>query len=81
MIFRKTLALSLVAMLVSASAAMAATTHRQGTVRHHANATEAGASYAAQARLQNQAGPFYYDHDSNGSVWSYYPGFVPIKPN
>jgi hypothetical protein len=81
MTFRKTIALSFIAMLASASAAMAATPHRQAAGRHHGNATEAQASYAAQARAQNQAGPYYYDASSNGSVWSYYPGYVPINPN
>jgi len=83
MMLRKTIALSFVAMLASASAAMAATTHpADGALRHRANmktAAEARASYAAEAPSRNQVGPYYYDSDSNGSVWSYYPGYVPIK--
>jgi hypothetical protein len=79
MIFRKTIALSFAAMLVSASAAMAATTQRQGAVRHRAStATEAQASYAAQVRSPTQVGPYYYGQGSSGSVWSYYPGYVPM---
>ena len=82
MIFRKTLGFSFAAMLVSASAAMAATTPRQSAVRHHAiTAAEAQAGYAAHARSQYQTGPYRYDSGSNGSVWSYYPGYVPINPN
>jgi hypothetical protein len=74
---RKTIALSVVAVLASASAAMAATTH---TTHHRTNAAaEARAAYAAAPRSYNQAGPYYYDSDSNGSVWSYYPGYVPMK--
>ena len=62
---------------------MAATTHpADGALRHRANtAAEARASYAAEPRWQNQAGPYYYDSGSNGSVWSYYPGYVPMKQN
>jgi hypothetical protein len=77
---RKTIALSFAAVLASASAAMAATTHPTHTIHHRANAAaEARTSYAAEARSRNQVGPYYYDSDSNGSVWSYYPGYVPIK--
>jgi hypothetical protein len=74
---RKTIALSVVAVLASASAAMAATTH---TTHHRTNAAaEARATYAAAPRSYSQAGPYFYDADSNGSVWSYYPGYVPMK--
>jgi hypothetical protein len=80
MIFRTTLALSVVAVLASASAAMAATTHRpQRAVQQHAStASEASSSYAVAARFRNQPGPYYYDQGSSGSVWSYYPGYVPM---
>jgi hypothetical protein len=55
---------------------MAATAH---TTHHRTNAAaEARAAYAAAPRY-SQAGPYYYDSDSNGSVWSYYPGYVPMK--
>ena len=77
MVSKKTIALSFAAMLVSASAAMAATTHPRHAA---AAAAEAPASYAAASR-QGQAGPYYYEADDNGSVWANYPGYVPIARN
>ena len=84
MVSRKTIALSFAAVLASASAAMAATTHHpQGVAAQQRAdaAAEARASYAAEARWHNQAGPYYYEADDNGSVWAFYPGYVPTAHN
>ncbi len=80
---RNAVALSLAAVLVSASAAMAAPTHR------HSSTTTAPQARAAQQpdvrdpRLsygatpqRYQSGPYYYQGDDNGSTWSYYPGYT-----
>jgi hypothetical protein len=79
MISRKTIALSIAALAVSASAAMAATTHHRPTPRHVD--TAAAASYAAAPNARYVAAPHYYDADDNGSVWANYPGYVPIARN
>jgi hypothetical protein len=65
--------------LASASAAMAAPTHRPyRAVQQHASTATEASIYAAAGRFRNQPGPYYYDQGSSGSVWSYYPGFVPM---
>jgi hypothetical protein len=80
MISRKTIALSILTIVVSASAAMAATTHHRYVPsmqqQRAYNADEARASYAA-AGPRGLTGPHYYGADDNGSVWSFYPGYVP----
>jgi hypothetical protein len=84
MVFRKTIALSFAAMLASASAAMAATTHHPHGMAAQPRADRADnarASYAAEARRHDQAGPYYYGADDNGSVWAFYPGYVPTARN
>jgi hypothetical protein len=68
------LALSLAAVLTSASAAMAATTHHRGTVVHH---RAAAARHAAYVRPYNTPNAHYYERDDNGSVWSFYPNYLP----
>jgi hypothetical protein len=83
MISRKTIALSMAVIAVSASAAMAATTHprHERPVQQRAyNADEARASYAA-ADPRGFTGTHYYGADDNGSVWSFYPGYVPMAHN
>jgi hypothetical protein len=78
MISRKTIALSVAALVVSAPAAMAATTHHryETSVQRTYNA-EARASFAAAPGARYLAGPYYYGGDDNGSVWAFYPGYVP----
>jgi hypothetical protein len=88
MISRKTIALSFAAILVSASAAMAATTHPTHGTHHRADVSDEARSsyaaeprwqdsYAAEPRQQRQGGLHYYEGSDNGSVWSFYPGYVP----
>jgi hypothetical protein len=82
MISRKTIALSLATLVVSASAAMAATTHhRYETSVQRANNPEARATFAAAPGARYLAGPYYYGADDNGSVWAFYPGYVPTARN
>jgi hypothetical protein len=86
MLIKNTIALSVAAVLISASAAMAATTHRDQRAAAQNRAAQAdrdGSSYAAAVRSQNAVGPrydaadtHYYEPSDNGSVWSYYPGYT-----
>jgi hypothetical protein len=78
MISRKIIALSVAAVALSASAATAATTHhRYETSVQRANNAEARATFAAAPGARYPAGPYYYGADDNGSVWAFYPGYVP----
>ncbi len=81
MLNRKTIALSLAAVLVSASAAMAASNHHR--IHQRTERSVPQGSFAAQqegfnayARAQGATGPHYYEPSENGTVWSYYPGYV-----
>jgi hypothetical protein len=86
MLIKNTIALSVAAVLISASAAMAATTHhsRRATAPRQAaqDQVEQDAAYGSAARWQNQgrpsfaAGPFYYEPEDNGSPFAYYPGYT-----
>lgn len=61
---------------------MAATTHhRYDSSRRVDNATEARASYAAAPDVRYLAAPHYDEEDDNGSVWAFYPGYVPTAHN
>jgi hypothetical protein len=82
MISRKMIALSIAALVVSASTAMAATTHhRYETSAQRADNAQARASFAAAQDARYLAGPHYYGADDNGSVWAFYPGYVPTARN
>jgi cytochrome oxidase Cu insertion factor (SCO1/SenC/PrrC family) len=79
---RNAIALSIAAMLVSATAATAAPTHRHH-VRHPA-ADARGAYAAAPAEVRAPMGQYYYEPSVGGSVWSYYPGYTDgqtVQPN
>jgi hypothetical protein len=87
MLIKNTIALSLAAVLISASAAMAATTHHSRRVTAPRQAAQDqveqdDAAYGSAARWQNQgrqsyaAGPFYYEPQDNGSPFAYYPGYT-----
>jgi hypothetical protein len=74
----KTAAFTLAAILVSATASMAAPVHHRLSAQERAaqaeRARDARASYA-QDYQQNAAAQHYYEPDDNGSMWSYYQGY------
>ncbi len=79
MINRNAIALSLAAVLLSATGALAQTTHHR--VNPRVERTVPQTSYNANARAQAFSGPHYYEPSLNGSVWSFYQGYVPSTNN
>jgi hypothetical protein len=74
---RKTIALTLAAALASASVAVAAPMRSHVLLQQPASSN----GFNAYARANSQAGPFYYEPSSGGTVWSYYPGYAPTVSN
>jgi len=72
------LAIGLGAALVSSASfpSMARSVSTSDHAAHHG--TERPAMHSNRTPPPTNGGPYYYEGNDNGSVWSYYPGYKPL---